>query len=51
MPAGRLAVVTKEYVPVTPSFGPGSIEFLRRRTEEIGTTPPAKDYAGSGSYF
>jgi hypothetical protein len=67
IPAGRLAVAAKTYNPPDPAFGPDSVEFLRRQTEELSfnaddhedgetdvVSPKSndgRDYAGKGSYF
>ncbi|KAL4251427.1 pH-response regulator protein palC [Abortiporus biennis] len=63
IPAGRAAVAIKPYTRPQPAFGPGSIEYIRRQTEELDllnaqddgdSTFKSKDrttYAGAGSYF
>jgi len=66
VPAGRLAVSAKAFVPPTPAFGPGSVEFIRKHADSLdladpepspdgqgSTTSPAvrQSYAGAGSYF
>ncbi len=67
VPAGRLAVAAKEFVPPTPAFGPGSIEFIRRHADSLDPADSGEDgpdgqrsttnptirpsYAGAGSYF
>jgi len=35
IPAGRLAVATKPFMPPTPAFGPRSVEYVRRQAEEL----------------
>ena len=35
IPAGRLAVAVKPFVPPTPAFGPGSIEYIRLEAEAL----------------
>ncbi|KAI8994011.1 BRO1 domain-containing protein [Trametes punicea] len=35
IPAGLLAVSVKPYAKPTPAFGPGSVEYTRRQTEEL----------------
>jgi len=35
IPAGRLAVTLRPYTRPTPAFGPGSVEYVRRQTEEL----------------
>ncbi|KII92563.1 hypothetical protein PLICRDRAFT_134270 [Plicaturopsis crispa FD-325 SS-3] len=65
MPAGRLAVAAKPFVPPTPAFGPGSVDYVRREAEKLELGVPAesdsspsvvspssgKSYAGAGAYF
>ena len=64
IPAGTLARKATPFTPPQPSFGPNSIEYLRRKTEELRArddgppAPPPKDtlpksgnYAGAGAYF
>ncbi|KAF7970386.1 hypothetical protein HWV62_24249 [Athelia sp. TMB] len=67
IPAGRMAVAPRQFVPPTPAFGPGSIEHTRLQAEVLelndsvtSTTdsPQTKSiaqsegaYAGAGSYF
>lgn len=67
VPAGRLAVAAKAFVPPTPAFGPGSIEFIRKHADSLDladSESPGPDgqqsaasptvgtsYAGAGSYF
>lgn len=33
IPAGRSAVALKPFIPPTPAFGPGSVEYVRRQTD------------------
>ncbi|KAF9527292.1 BRO1-like domain-containing protein [Crepidotus variabilis] len=35
IPNGILAIAAKPYVPPSPAFGPGSIEYTRRKTEQL----------------
>ncbi|KAJ6509007.1 BRO1 domain-containing protein [Mycena sanguinolenta] len=57
IPTGRLALTAKTCVPPQPAFGPGSLEDIRRKAEELelddesvgGQTQGS--YAGAGSYF
>ncbi|KAI0268524.1 hypothetical protein BGY98DRAFT_1068649 [Russula aff. rugulosa BPL654] len=35
VPAGRLAVAAKAFVPPTPAFGPGSVEFIRKHADSL----------------
>jgi hypothetical protein len=66
VPAGRLAVAVKAFVPPTPAFGPGSVEFIRKHADSLDladsesspdglrsmTSSAARpSYAGAGSYF
>ncbi|KAJ7075870.1 hypothetical protein B0H15DRAFT_865595 [Mycena belliarum] len=62
IPAGRLALAAKAFVPLQPSFGPGSAEDVRRRAEALEldrdpdnepeeTRAASGTYAGAGSYF
>ena len=59
IPAGRLAVAAKPYLPPTPAYGPGSLEYISRKAEEleVNDDDPAAaassvgQYAGAGSYF
>lgn len=53
VPAGRMAVAARPYVPPTPGFGPGSVEFERRRGsgEEKPQEEEVGQYAGAGAYF
>ena len=65
IPAGRLAVVVKLFVPPTPAFGPGSNEYTRLHAEALKLADESKGeapsnltsprsggtYAGAGSYF
>ncbi|KAJ7729649.1 BRO1 domain-containing protein [Mycena maculata] len=60
IPTGRMAVAAKAFVPPQPAFGPGSVEHIRRRAEELeldedavadGTPASSATYAGAGSYF
>jgi hypothetical protein len=64
IPAGRLAVTVQLFVLPVPAFGPGSVEYARKRAEELeigGDVPlpgvkgddveiEAK-YIGAGAYF
>jgi hypothetical protein len=38
IPAGRLAVAVKPFVPPTPAFGPGSVEYTRLQAEVLELT-------------
>jgi len=56
IPAGRLAVTVKPFSRPTPAFGPGSIAFIRRQTEElelatraVGEDTPASEQADATS--
>lgn len=66
IPAGRLAVAMRPFLPPTPAFGPGSVEHVRKQAEALEidskddqasmppiTTSPRSEgaYAGAGSYF
>jgi hypothetical protein len=61
IPAGRLAVAVKPFMPPAPAFGPGSVEHVRRQAEALelpadegAPTAPAAErstYAGAGSYY
>ena len=66
VPAGRLAVAVKAFVPPTPAFGPGSVEYIRKHADSLDlgdkeTFPDGQQsstsstgrpsYAGAGSYF
>ncbi|KAI0075765.1 hypothetical protein K474DRAFT_1663868 [Panus rudis PR-1116 ss-1] len=58
IPTGRLAVTIKPYAHPTPAFGPGSLEYTRRQTEQLDllkSDQPANEtkgtYAGAGEYF
>ncbi|KAJ7645544.1 BRO1 domain-containing protein [Mycena polygramma] len=57
IPAGRLALTVKKYVPPQPAFGPGSLEDVRRKAEALeldddsGAANAQGTYAGAGSYF
>ncbi len=65
IPGGRIAIPAKPYSPPLPAFGPGSLEYTRRKAEQLDLdpaeidgkdeprTPPASgaNYAGAGSYF
>ncbi|KAF8971099.1 BRO1-like domain-containing protein [Flammula alnicola] len=33
IPGGRIAIPPKTYIPPTPAFGPGSVEYTRRKAE------------------
>ncbi|KAI0084890.1 hypothetical protein BDY19DRAFT_997290 [Irpex rosettiformis] len=35
IPAGRMAVALRPYAHPTPAFGPGSLEYARKKTEEL----------------
>ncbi|KAJ3553450.1 hypothetical protein NP233_g12639 [Leucocoprinus birnbaumii] len=64
---GRAAVEIRPYSPPAPTFGPGSVEDLRRQAQLLelkdqespesppppstATSPPTGNYAGAGSYF
>ncbi|KAH9858455.1 hypothetical protein C2E23DRAFT_798664 [Lenzites betulinus] len=55
IPAGLMAVSVKPYPKPTPAFGPGSVEYTRRQTEELEllgsehATDDASEPDGSGS--
>ncbi|KAJ7935452.1 BRO1 domain-containing protein [Mycena leptocephala] len=57
IPTGRLALTAKTFVPPQPTFGPGSLEDVRRKAEELELDDDAvtgtaqSSYAGAGSYF
>ncbi|KAF7365403.1 BRO1 domain-containing protein [Mycena venus] len=57
IPTGRLALTAKTFAPPQPSFGPGSLEDIRRKAEELElddesvTNKTQGSYAGAGSYF
>ncbi|KAJ7594447.1 BRO1 domain-containing protein [Mycena floridula] len=57
IPSGILAVASKAYVPPVPAFGPGSVEYLRRKAEELDVvagsdaTSKASSYAGQDAYY
>ncbi|KAJ6584765.1 BRO1 domain-containing protein [Mycena capillaripes] len=57
IPTGRLALTAKTYVPPQPAFGPGSLEDVRRKAEELELDDDSVagkaqgSYAGAGSYF
>ncbi|KAJ7366650.1 BRO1 domain-containing protein [Mycena albidolilacea] len=60
IPTGRLALSAKTYVPPQPAFGPGSLEDIRRKAEELEVNDDDSvedmnktqgSYAGAGSYF
>jgi hypothetical protein len=67
VPAGRLAVAIKPFVPPAPAFGPGSVDWVLREAESLdlnattGSDDPEankvdhsgtkENYAGAGSYF
>ncbi|KAJ7164638.1 hypothetical protein C8R43DRAFT_1122515 [Mycena crocata] len=60
IPTGRLALTAKTFVPPQPLFGPESLEYVRRKAEELeidneltsGVKQSASGtYAGAGSYF
>ncbi|KAJ7695968.1 hypothetical protein B0H17DRAFT_1054391 [Mycena rosella] len=64
IPAGRLALAAKAFIPPQPAFGPGSLEDVRRRAEALeldgdGNADESSrearsasgTYAGAGSYF
>ncbi|KAF7331671.1 BRO1 domain-containing protein [Mycena kentingensis (nom. inval.)] len=54
IPAGKLVLPAKPFVPPQPAFGPGSVEDLRRQAEDLELhDAPAQQgtYAGAGSYF
>ena len=35
IPAGRLAVTVRPFTKPTPAFGPGSVAYIQRQTEEL----------------
>lgn len=35
IPTGRLAIAVKPFVVPSPAFGPGSMEHVRRKAEEL----------------
>ena len=35
IPTGRMAVAIRPYAHPTPAFGPGSVEYARRKAEEL----------------
>ncbi|KAJ7205913.1 BRO1 domain-containing protein [Mycena haematopus] len=57
IPAGRLVLATKTFVPPQPAFGDGSMEDIRRKAEELELDDDSvanktqSSYAGAGSYF
>ncbi|KAI0823612.1 hypothetical protein BC628DRAFT_1324282 [Trametes gibbosa] len=65
IPAGLMAVSIKPYTKPIPAFGPGSVEYMRRQTEELEllgsehaidptATPEgaaSKSYAGAEAYY
>ena len=67
IPGGRGVVKPKPYNPPMPLFGPGSLEYTRRKAEQLeiagasangdhdvepkSSPPPGGNYAGAGSYF
>lgn len=63
IPTGRLAVAVKPYELPMPVFGPGSVEYIRKQTEElelesgqekdgnVASPRSGSSYAGAGSYF
>jgi len=66
IPGGRIAIPAKPYTPPAPAFGPGSVEYNRRKSHEIERSgspttehitteslgpPPVGKYAGAGAYF
>ncbi|KAJ7043911.1 BRO1 domain-containing protein [Mycena alexandri] len=59
IPTGRLALAAKTFVAPQPAFGPGSMEDVRRRAEELeldddtvtSGSGTQGSYAGAGSYF
>lgn len=64
IPTGILAVHAKPYIPPSPAFGPGSVEYARLQTEvlaleeddssgdeAVASSANPRTYAGAGSYF
>jgi hypothetical protein len=67
IPGGRNAIPAKPYKPPLPVFGPGSLEYTRRKTEQLDVdgaasaddqgnlgpvaSNPSGTYAGAGTYF
>ncbi|KAK7048199.1 BRO1 domain-containing protein [Favolaschia claudopus] len=58
IPAGRLVIAAKPYIPPPPAFGPGSVADMRKKAEELeledddsGPNKTQASYAGAGSYF
>ena len=58
IPGGRIAISAKPYVLPKPAFGPGSMEYVRRKADadEVGNgngsdMVPSGNYAGAGAYF
>lgn len=65
IPTGRLAIAARRFTPPAPSFGPGSVDYIRKqaeqmeiarengssRTDEPAPEPSASSYAGAGDYF
>ncbi|KAI0315227.1 hypothetical protein OF83DRAFT_1062492 [Amylostereum chailletii] len=62
IPAGILAVNIRPFIPPTPAFGPGSVEYMRKQEEDpelaelegrSDTASPrtGQSYLGAGSYF
>ncbi|PCH36083.1 hypothetical protein WOLCODRAFT_140215 [Wolfiporia cocos MD-104 SS10] len=43
IPAGRSAVTLKPYTKPTPAFGPGSVEYVQRHTEELELSTQSDD--------
>ena len=43
IPDGRLAVAAKPFLPPTPAFGPGSVEYIRLQAEAL-------ELAGDSNY-
>ncbi|KDR75105.1 hypothetical protein GALMADRAFT_69154 [Galerina marginata CBS 339.88] len=35
IPGGRIAIPAKPYTPPSPAFGPGSVEYMRRKAEQL----------------
>lgn len=61
IPTGRLAIAARRFTPPAPSFGPGSVDYIRKqaeqmeiarengssRTDEPAPEPSASSYAGA----
>ena len=58
-----MAIPAKPYTPPAPAFGPGSLEYTRRKSQQLeqsdliateteSVSPPSVGkYAGAGAYF